>query len=1751
MNHSTTIQTLSLSLICRTLTGAILLIVLAANASAQSNTQGSTPAGMAPGAPAGSYALSDFENVNLYNGNLNFSLPLVKIGGRGGGGHAITLNLDHKWSVYRDAEPGIPAKYYPTPAWIPDVEMGDVPPYNIGKLTIRQGGTKNFEMKCGDYYYQKTLTRLTFAAPGGTEYELRDVATSGQPVTPPCGVGFNRGKIFVTSDGSAATFISDSDIFDAWGFGGATNYPPSGYMMMNDGTRYRIEDGEIRWERDRNGNQMTFAYTSVNHWLASVTDQLNRQVTITYGTPPAAPYDDITFKGFGGATRTIRVNYTLLQNALRSGFTIQTDHALFPELNGYYNLNVNPKVTSSITLPDGRQYQFFYNSYAELSRVVLPTGAAIEYDYAAGLTNGASSGVINFVNDKHVYRRVIERRVYPDGGSGSTYETRMTYSRPETTTSNLGYVVTDNFGPGSVLLGRQWHYFHGSPRASFGLQATEYSAWQDGREYWTYVMAADGATVLRQIVQTFAQREAISWWIGDSNLAPPNDVRLVQTETTLMDSNQVTRQTFSYDQFNNLTDTYDYDYGSGSAGAFIRRAHTDYMTINPANQTDYSSGTAFNSIHVRNLPTEQWVSSDSAGNNMVSRTTYEYDNYASDTYHYPLTDRQNISGLCTSFTSAGVCSNSNPGPTTYVTRGNVTAVSRWLFSNNTPITTYAQYDIAGNEIKAIDARGYSTDMSYADNFGAPDGDVHTNSQPTDLGSLNSYAFVTSASNALQQTVYTQYDYYLGNAVDVKDVNGVISSSFYEDNLDRPTQVILANNITALRQREGFTYDDSYRTITVTSDLRSFNDNLLKRQTIYDGLGRTIETRNFENSTDYIASRQVPFDVQQDTQTGTWRTALKVSNPFRPGLGEQPTWTTTLNDPLGRPTNVNTPDNAILKTTYVGNETTVEDQAGKQRKSVTDAIGRLTAVYEAPNDTTNYNLQTSYTYDALGTLRMVSEGSQKRYFYYDSLSRLIRTRNPEIDINTSLNLASDALTENNSQWSLAFSYDPNGNLLTRTDARGTVTAYTYDALNRLTTRGYSGGTAVATPTATYTYDATGVAYSKGRLTSVSSNVSTYNYTGYDALGRITGSQQITDGQPYSMNYTYDLSGNMTSQTYPTGRVVTQNFDGAGRLASINGLSSGGTPKTYVNSIGYSAHGAAERMRLGNGRWEHTNFNQRLQPIEIGVGTSATESSILKLNYDYGTSNNGNLLRQVITVPTIGTATGFTATQNYQYDELNRLTGAQEINGTSSGWQSSGTLWQQIVTYDRYGNRAIDTTNTTSAMIGPNPVVSSSTNRITPRTSPVEYYEYDAGGNMKKGQGGEVFTYDGENRLAQYNGGASQAGGVDYAYDGDGRRVKKAKLSENTTFVYNIGEQLVAEYTSSTTESNGTSYLTSDTLNTPRVVTKADGSIRARHDYLPFGEELYAGAGNRNTAQGFGEGSTPLDKTRQKFTSKERDTETGLDYFGARYYANSSGRFTTSDPYLPSAEAIDPQTWNRYTYVLNNPLKYVDAHGLAYANLSEEQRRLFSTYAAKHNNGGKLTDEQVYATLDESQMATFESITNALEKTQLTDKKTGKSLGNALSLVGSLDEIVGENIGGKNHLRLYVNLTSEGVGTLEHAKQFGGGIFNAMAADHKRYGKDGKVITEFPDNLREDGGLPSLQISYAKDRIQADIDIDYRGLGEGHTKHYNSDVRQTGPEIDSKGRPINNYLRYIDRWSGLQQWWKQEKRADDYYNGKSKK
>ena len=96
---------------------------------------------------------------------------------------------------------------------------------------------------------------------------------------------------------------------------------------------------------------------------------------------------------------------------------------------------------------------------------------------------------------------------------------------------------------------------------------------------------------------------------------------------------------------------------------------------------------------------------------------------------------------------------------------------------------------------------------------------------------------------------------------------------------------------------------------------------------------------------------------------------------------------------------------------------------------------------------------------------------------------------------------------------------------------------------------------------------------------------------------------------------------------------------------------------------------------------------------------------------------------------------------------------------------------------------------------------------------------------------------------------------------------------------------------------------------------------------------------------------------KFTGKERNSESGLDYFGARYMSAAQGRFTTADPYMPSADVKDPQRWNRYVYAGNNPLRYIDPNGLDWSDLSPIRvfHTQMSTVTSRMKSSVRRTEE----------------------------------------------------------------------------------------------------------------------------------------------------------------------------------------------------
>jgi len=389
--------------------------------------------------------------------------------------------------------------------------------------------------------------------------------------------------------------------------------------------------------------------------------------------------------------------------------------------------------------------------------------------------------------------------------------------------------------------------------------------------------------------------------------------------------------------------------------------------------------------------------------------------------------------------------------------------------------------------------------------------------------------------------------------------------------------------------------------------------------------------------------------------------------------------------------------------------------------------------------------------------------------------------------------------------------------------------------------------------------------------------------------------------------------------PSGRVVKNVLDNNGDLEIVQSKKTSSAGYwNYANNFTYNAAGAVTSMQLGNGHWESTAFNSRLQPTQIGLGITPGTTALLDLDYTYGTTaNNGNVLTQTITVPRVEQAP-FVFDQTYTYDELNRLKIAEEKTGST-------TNWKQTFTIDRYGNRRFDQSNTSFPESFSNPNVSNPTfNAANNRFATGQTWAYDAAGNVVTDAESRTFIYDAENKQVEAKNSSNASLGT-YFFDGDGKRVKKVvpTTGETTIFVYDAGAKLIAEYSTNVVPEQDAkvAYLTNDNLGTPRINTDRNGEVTSRSDYMPYGEEIIA-LGGRS-----GDEKYVTDGVGQGFTGYVNDGETGLDYAQARMYSKIQGRFISADePFLDQTEH-EPQTWNLYAYVRNNPLNLVDTTGQA--------------------------------------------------------------------------------------------------------------------------------------------------------------------------------------------------------------------------------
>jgi RHS repeat-associated protein len=420
-----------------------------------------------------------------------------------------------------------------------------------------------------------------------------------------------------------------------------------------------------------------------------------------------------------------------------------------------------------------------------------------------------------------------------------------------------------------------------------------------------------------------------------------------------------------------------------------------------------------------------------------------------------------------------------------------------------------------------------------------------------------------------------------------------------------------------------------------------------------------------------------------------------------------------------------------------------------------------------------------------------------------------------------------------------------------------------------------------------------------------------------MGRVLNHSQTTTGSTFGFQYAYNLNGELELEGYPSGRQVRSCYDIASRPNQVQNVT-GSTPSNYASGVTYTPHGAIQSLTLGNGLQENYGYSaDRLQLTSVAAFSTA--ASFFSLTYGYCgvgvtscTTNNGNLQSQQIARP------NGTWVDSYSYDALNRLTAAQEAGAGS---------WSQGYGYDAFGNRWVAANTNLPALTNETPTLASQ--YTLTGNNQIYGWSYDGSGNLTVvGGTARSFTYDAENRQLT----ATVAGtGNSYAYDGEGRRAQKTAWGLATTYVYDAFGQLAAEY--GTADDVGTKYLTADALGSTRLeTTMGTGGplLSQNYDYLPFGQELGTGTAGRDATFSAAVYPGAASGPSMKFTGKERDAESGLDYFGARYFSGAQGRFTSPDwsatpQPVPYADFSNPQSLNLYVYMRNNPLSGTDPDG----------------------------------------------------------------------------------------------------------------------------------------------------------------------------------------------------------------------------------
>jgi YD repeat-containing protein len=1226
------------------------------------------------------------ETVNPSNGSLSVRIPIPVPSGRG---FSLPLGFSYNSSgiiqlgALVDSQPaggnGNGTEYIGTVNVHGNMDHGllEQGGWSLGlpwlsSEQINDAGNNTFGATCpistGFVFSDSAATRhaMYLAFPNYSQCQSAGGAVSGYPVNMYPGAydgsyaaWTNNASNSGTNDVQSMPFFVSSNDGTLYHFPNLFPTAPGGCAATSVTLDCNVPD----YIEDRNGNEVHINSSSgsTNPLPINVIDTGGRS-EISIPTFESSTGDQLSISGFSKP-------YVVNWETISYNFTISASNPT-PTQNcatvGAQSSSGTMLVVQSIQLPNGQSYQFQYDpNYGLLNKIIYPTGAYVQYTW------GASQQP----SDSIVYPQTTLNSVAATGCI-ATYSAPVILSRMVSfdgqTTDQTQSFIYGTTGFSSTQTG-QWT---GKTTAVTTTDGVRNESFQRAYSYTPMAVSITPDTVSSVAAQapvesTITYQDftgstlmtVTKYWTGSGN-----NPLLQEDDTTL---NGLTAGTaYQYDTYTNIVEKAEFDYTTSAPPYY--NASSKMYTVAPTRTTD----TTYQSFPGRTAfyPAEP-VPGAPIYDRACKGITYFGDNHGT---RYAETDTAYDGGAVACQTPGGAGGASvanivsyndsgtvelthdeaNFGSGSSASRGNATAITRWLNIGTSPQTTFT-YDETGQMLTSIapcsagcsDMSGsnFTTQYSYADNYGGG----------TPSGNTNAY--LTKITDPLQHTRNFSYSYPSGKILSSTDNNGAVTGYSYNTQATQCGTTDLLDRLTEIDYPDqgvtSYCYNDAVPSMTTNQKLNS--STWKTSTTTMDKLGHVIGTELMDPAgPDYTGT---VYDGMERV--------YEVYNPSRcnpltqMSCGSETTWgaTTYTYDSLGRRKSQTNPDNGSINSVeswiYNANTVTFQDESSNQWQRTTDGLGRLTKVLEPNGTVSAASMETDYMYDVNDNLTNVNQlggpagttGGVVRNFNYDSLSRLICASNPESATNpqapgsTAAVPCPTSVSSTYTVGTLGYMYDVNGNVQSREDARGVVTSYGYDALNRLLSKSYNA--LGNTPPVSYVYD-TGVlgitsGNYMGRLAQVETGTGSsvlYNYStlGYDAVGRplgyleCPGVSNCTSGASTTLgaSYVFDLAGE-TTQTTSQGTLVAggntvgvvnqRNFtyDQAGHVLTVtaDARAIGGTdggPVTLLSSPSYDAAGQltaaslatdplTQQSMIGLGR----TYDSRLRPLsEVDAGQVIT-------------------------------------------------------------------------------------------------------------------------------------------------------------------------------------------------------------------------------------------------------------------------------------------------------------------------------------------------------------------------------------------------------------------------------------------------------------------------------------------------------------------------------------------------------------------